>query len=76
MEANLQCINLHTTESAIYPLCQQGMNEEYYENEEYGGLTDDSVETYFTRAGSKPSGNFSRGRPVFQRGRVIKGRGE
>ena len=51
------------------------MNEEYYKNEENEGLTDDSVETYFTRAGSKPSGNFSRGCPVFQRGRVIKGRG-
>ena len=50
--------------------------EEEYESEEFVGLTDDSVETYFTWAGIKPSGNFSRGRPVFQRGRVSIGRGE
>ena len=25
LEANLQCISLHTTESALYPLCQTGL---------------------------------------------------
>ena len=63
----------YPTSNAKSLACDTTNEHEYYE---YEGLTDYSVETYFTRAGSKPSGNFSRGRPVFQRGRVIKGRGE
>ena len=55
------------------PVC---IAEREYENNEYAEVSGENVEQYFTRAGSRPSGNFGRGRPVVQRGRVFKSRGE
>ena len=49
---------------------------EYDGSEELVEVVDETVETNFTRVGRKPSENFGRGRPVFQRGRVFRGRGE
>ena len=46
------------------------------ESDEYAEVSGENVETYFTRAGSRQSGNFGRGCPVVQRGRVFKSRGE
>ena len=52
--------------------------ERDYESNDYesADVSGETVETYFTRAGSRPSGNFGRGRAVVQRGRVFRGRGE
>ena len=52
--------------------------ETVYESNDYesADVSGETVETYFTRAGSRPSGNFGRGRTVVQRGRVFRGRGE
>ena len=47
-----------------------------YESNEYADVSGEIVEQYFTRSGSRPSGNFGRGRPVVQRGRTFKSRGE
>ena len=55
--------------------------EAAYESNDYesANASSETVETYFARAGSRPSrtnGNFGRGRAVVQRGRVFRGRGE
>ena len=52
--------------------------ETVYESNDYesADVSGETVETYFTRAGNRPSGNFGRGRAVVQRGRVFRGRGE
>ena len=52
--------------------------EAVYESNDYesADVSGETVETYFTRAGNRPSGNFGRGRAVVQRGRVFRGRGE
>ena len=52
--------------------------ERDYESNDYesADVSGETVETYFTRAGSRPSGNFGRGRAIVQRGRVFRGRGE
>ena len=55
--------------------------ETVYESNDYesADVSGETVETYFTRAGSRlsrTSGNFGCGRAVVQRGRVFRGRGE
>ena len=61
------------------PVCLA--EEAAFESDDYAGEHDSSetVETYFARAGSRPSrtnGTFGRGRAVVQRGRIFRGRGE
>ena len=61
------------------PVCLA--EEAAYESDDYAGAnaSSETVETYFARAGSRPSrtnGTFGRGRAVVQRGRIFRGRGE
>ena len=61
------------------PVCLA--EEAAYESDDYASAnaSSETVETYFARAGSRPSrtnGNFGRGRAVVQRGRIFRGRGE
>ena len=50
--------------------------ERKYESKKLVEVADESVETNFAQAGRKPCDTFGRGRPIFQRGRVFRGRGE